>query len=605
MPKRPLAALVLACACLLPAPLARAEETSADALLKLLPANAGAAMAVENLRDRWAEVVESDQANRIRALPAFRAWLDSPGVRDFTRARDQILNFLQTSQAEIRDEILGDAVVLAILPPRDPAESPSRARGLLALKARKPDLLKRLIDRINEVQKQEGEIAEVVETKRGELAYFTRRFPDAAHRLAEVYVLFPDGVFALSNSEAAIREAIDRKTGAVTEPSFPDAAGFAEISAALKTRPPVRLFLAPEFLLRALEELPAPEDAGARALLAMVRGRLADLNRLGAALEMDGARIQVRAFQAVKPEALKRPGGVAFTPVHPGGDGTDGPGPRMTTFPETAFAAASFRLDAPAAYVAFLDMLPEKDRVRAANLETIADALLLGRGLRSVVLPAMGPRAIVYLEGPDPAATLPGNFPLPIVTAIEINEEGRKAAVADALENALRAFLAAATLEGKKIPATARVTKRDDVTSLDVPYPFAFAVDGQGRRLVAGSSADSVARYLRAGANPAAGERFRAIREAGFPDCDAFAAIDLPALADLAEKHEDALIAAAARRERRKPEDVARDLDQAVAAARLFDAAFLAARYDAASGVVEHRAGLLARPSASPPATTP
>jgi hypothetical protein len=367
------------------------------------------------------------------------------------------------------------------------------------------------------------------------------------------------------------------------------------------------VFLAPEFLIRALDELPAPSDEGGRVIVKAIRERLDDLNRIGAALDVDGVKIQARFLQAFKPDALKRPGGVAFTPVHPAGSPADGPGPRMMALPETALAAASFRIDAPAAYRSFINLIPEQDRPWTTKLETIADALLLGRGLRSRILPALGPRAVVYLDAFSPSAPRLGKLPLPVVASIEINEDDPDVAAAEALENALRATLAALALDGKRVPATAQLTTKEGVTSLDVPYPFAFAIDRQGRRLTVGSSADSIAGYLQAGAKPSAGERFRAIRAAGFPDCDMYAAADLSALTDLAERHKDGLAAAAVgRREGRNPEQAARDLDQVMAAARLFDAAFLAARFDEPTGIVEHRLGLLARPAAAPtPASVP
>lgn len=604
MAVRPLAVLALACA----ATLARAEEAPTDALLKLLPADADAVLAADDLRGRWADVVGSSLAKDVRALPAFGAWLESPSARDFIRARDQILGFLQTSHGEVRDEIFGDAAVLAILPP----EGPSHSRGILALKARKPELLKRLVDQINIVQKQNGEIAAAVEAKRGDVPYFIRRFPDGSGQTPEAYVLFPDGVFAFSNSEAAVLDAIDRRSGAAAGPSFVEAPGYAEASAALSGRPLARAFLSPEFLRRALDEQPSTSDPTGRSIVQAIRGRLGDLARIAAALEVDGSKVQVRFVQAFKADSLRRSGAAAFVRDRSPDGRAEGPGPRLLSLPETAVAAASFRIDAPAAYRSFIGLIPEQERPRAAKLEAIADALLLGRGLQSQVLPALGPRAVAYLEAPDPSAPRLGNLPMPVVASIEIEEDDPAAAgsvggTAEALDNALRATLAALALDEKRVPATARVTTEAGVTSLDVPYPFAFAIDRRGRRLTLGTSAASIARYLQAEARTGAGERFRAIRASGFPDCHAFAAADLAALGKLAAEHKGRLAAAAARRDGRKPEDVARDLDQLLSVARLFDAAFLAARFDEPSGVVEHRLGLLARPPAAPasPAAAP
>ena len=48
--------------------------------------------------------------------------------------------------------------------------------------------------------------------------------------------------------------------------------------------------------------------------------------------------------------------------------------------------------------------------------------------------------------------------------------------------------------------------------------------------------------------------------------------------------------------EHRSREDVARDLDQMLALARIFDAAYLTNRFDADSTTVLHTLGLLVRP---------
>lgn len=601
MPARRLAALSLALACL-PA-LARGEEAPTDALLKLLPADAGAVLAADDLRGRWAAFVGSGLAGDFGTLPAFRASMESRSARDFFQARDQILGFLQTSHGEIRDEILGDAAVLAILPPEAPDGPLGRSRGLLTLKARKPELLKRLVDQVNIIQKQNGEIAAVVEARRGDVAYFTRRFPAGAEKPTEAYVLFPDGVFAFSDSEAAVLEVIDRRSGSAEGASFLEAPGYATASAALAGRPLARLYLSPEFLRRALDEQPGSSDPAGRPIAEAIRGHLDGLDRIAATLELNGEKVQVRLLQAFKADALRRPGGRIFALFRPVTDRPEGPGPRMLALPETAVAAASFRVDPPALYGAYLALLSEADRPRVAKLETIADALLLGRGLRSSILPALGPRAVAYLESPD-AGPRQAGFPLPLVASVEIDEDGGevpgKAATADALDNALRATLAALSLDEKRAPATARVVTRDGVTSLDVPYPFAFAIDGQRRRLTVGTSADAIARYLQAGARTDAGERFRAIRASGFPDCESFACVDVAAFVSLSGRYKEQLVAVAARRDGRPPEEVALDFDRFLAVASLFDAAFLAARFDAPSAVMEHRIGLLARPPAAP-----
>src|SRR5207244_699160 len=112
---------------------------------------------------------------------------------------------------ELRDELLGDAVVLVLrLAPDAPADS-NRARGLLLLRVRDRALLSRLIEAINTIQTDNGERARIVQRDRAGVSYQIREFPAGAGRLPECYASFPDGTFAFSNSEDLVQSVIDRK----------------------------------------------------------------------------------------------------------------------------------------------------------------------------------------------------------------------------------------------------------------------------------------------------------------------------------------------------------------------------------------------------------
>ena len=180
-------------------------------------------------------------------------------------------------------------------------------------------------------------------------------------------------------------------------------------------------------------------------------------------------------------------------------------------------------IDFPILHKLLAALVPDAERGRLAKLEAIASALLLGQDLHDRILPARGPRVVVYADALEPN----GVGPLfPIVAAIEINHEAglndrsidQRPPTAAALENALKAALAAMSLDPKLAPASARVVARDGVLSLDVPFPFAFAIGPQARRLVVGTSHAAVARYLEAGLRVDGGARFLRLRQAVIPD---------------------------------------------------------------------------------------
>jgi len=100
----------------------------AEALLRLVPPDAAVVLTVEGLRDQARAFSESRLAADLRRLPAVRAWLDSEKYRQFEQSRAMVETILGANLTELRDELLGDAVVLALRLPSDPTKE---ARGLV------------------------------------------------------------------------------------------------------------------------------------------------------------------------------------------------------------------------------------------------------------------------------------------------------------------------------------------------------------------------------------------------------------------------------------------------------------------------------------------
>jgi len=561
-----------------------------DALLKLVPADAGFILSIDGFRDRSRAILETRIAREFQRLPAFSAWLNSPNVRNFDASRENIENFLQASFREIGDEIFGDSVALALLAP---SNSPADARGLLVLRARDPELLKRLLDRINTAQKTSGEVAAITERERGDSTYFTREFHQGSGRLSESFVVFPDGVFALSNSESLIQWVIDRKAAPEGD-SAADLPGLQAVSARLPKNAAARLFLNADLLRRVVAELPPDDSPGSRQALEAVRNYTAALRCAGAALVIDDSAITIQSAQSFEPEKLHQLAGWWTAPDPE----RDGPGPGLGSPPPSALALASINIDVASFYRSFAGLVPEKDQPTRDKVETILSGLLLGLDLRTRVLPALGPRIIAYLDAPadDPAERAPQGLPLPLVVATEIREPvDASPSTAAALDNALRVALVALSLDESRVPPESRVETKNGVTTLSVPFPFAFAVDEPGHRLILGSSAAAVARHLQAGVDADGGSRFDRLRDAAFPDYGSFVCLDLAAISDLAARNKDRLVAFAAKRRNRPVQSVAGDFDQAMALVRLFDAAFLAGRIDASNALVETSLGLIPR----------
>ncbi len=88
------------------------------------PPDAGITLTIEDLRGHTQEFLASPLADRLTRLPFVRSWVDSPQGASFQAARRQIESVLGATLGEIRDELLGDAVVLTLrLPPQGKQEA--------------------------------------------------------------------------------------------------------------------------------------------------------------------------------------------------------------------------------------------------------------------------------------------------------------------------------------------------------------------------------------------------------------------------------------------------------------------------------------------------
>ncbi len=585
-----------------------------DVLLRLVPSDVAVVVTVDGLRDQTSAFLKSRLASDLRRLPAVRAWFASEKYQHFERSRAQIETLLGANLTEVRDELLGDAIILALrLSPEAPGDA-SQARGILLVQARDPALLRRLIRVVNTIQQESGELAGVAERQRNGTTYVVRDFPAAANRPPEWYVVYPDGTFAFSNSEAMIQSVIDRKArgqddknGTKAVPSIDSGLGEQPKLKAVKDKLPeralARLFVNPRQFERLLAAAPRPDKPTDARIMATLERYVAAVDFAGAALTWDDESIVIHSVETLNPSLLdpwlRRWAGDARR--------VD---PTLLRVPQTALAVASGHVDALAFFDAISQIVPDEDQPRLANIETVLTGLLLGNDLRSKVLPGIGPGAVAYLDAPaeaqeqggapDSKAAAVAGWPFPLVMVISLrggSGTDLSAALAAAIDNALRTAMAMAAMDDKRAQGRSRIATRDvaglTVTTLDPAVPFAYAVDRARGRLILSTSPGAIARYLESSSDPKTGERIRRLQATGFADTDTYACVDFDALENLASKHRGLLVQTLAARQKRSVEEVDRDLSHVLAMARLFRAGFITSRFDADATAVHRSVGLI------------
>jgi hypothetical protein len=300
----------------------------AEALLRLVPPDSALVLTIEGLRDHTSAFLKSRLAADLKQLPAVRAGLESEKYKQFERSRARIETLLGANLTDLRDELLGDAVVLALrLPPDAPADN-HQARGILLVQARDLALLRRLIRVVNTIQQESGELAGVAERQRNGTTYQVREFPPAANRPSECYVVYPDGTFAFTNSEALIQSVIDRKNqseagkvGAQAGPKPVPGLGELPRLRAVDSRLPApvlaRLFVDPRHFERLMAATPRPSKPTDVRLMALLERYLAAVDYAGAALTWNDGAIVVHTVETLNPSLLPWPSPPAISMPSP------------------------------------------------------------------------------------------------------------------------------------------------------------------------------------------------------------------------------------------------------------------------------------------------
>jgi hypothetical protein len=592
----------------------RSPASPVDNLLRLVPPDSALILSIEGLREQASAFLKSRLAADLMQLPVVQTWFASEKYRQFERSRARIETVLGANLTTLRDELLGDAVVLALrLPPEAPADN-NQARGIFLVQARDLALLKRVIRVITTTQQESGELVGVAERQRNRTVYYLREFPEAANRPSEWYVVYPDGTFAFSNSEALIQSVIDRKDGLgagvdgeplapKVDPGLGDLPKLKAIERRLPQPALARLFVDPRHFERMLAASPRPSKPVDARLMALIERYLASVDYAGATLSWSEGAIVVNTVETLNPSLLdawlRRWAGDARRPDL-----------ELTRVPPTALAIAFGHVDAVALLDALSQIVPDEDQLKLANFETMLTGLLLGQNVRDKVLPRLGPGVVAYFDtpsdtdephevpGPNPSAD--GRWPFPTVLATSVDNEskvGPPVSLAAALDNALRTMLAMTALDDKRAQGRSRITTRavagSNVMTLDPPISFAYAVDRSAGRLVLGTTMGAVGRYLESSSDPSAGGRLRQLRSEAFADAETFLYLDFDALNRLASKHRDRLVQTLAARQKRPIDEVDRDLAQVQSMARLFRAGYLTSRFDADATAVRRSVGLI------------
>jgi hypothetical protein len=341
-------------------------------LLRLVPPDIGFCLLIEDLRGHGTALLESPFVKQFSQSHLARQALQAPEAQRLSLLDQFLQQFLKVSATQLRDDILGDALVLAYRP--GPVGKPSEEQGLLLVRARDPKLLAGLIERINELQKASGELQELEEREHAGRHYFRR-----VETSGSKYYCLRGPILAFAWQEPILRQVLELDEAQPGAAESPVARQFHLLGI---EEPLASLYVNPRAFDAALEEKSAAADGQAAALKSLLRYWKA-LDGLAFALNLE-KELELTAAVRARTEALP-PAAQRFLA------GASQPSALWGALPQDSLLAAAGRIDIPALIDLLSDFVPEEARrqLRAGAEQTVG--AVFGRDGVGRILSALGP----------------------------------------------------------------------------------------------------------------------------------------------------------------------------------------------------------------------
>jgi hypothetical protein len=514
-----------------------------DELLRLVPDDVGLCLVIDDLRGHTERILASPWMKRFLASPLGQAVASSPEMKKLAKVDADLQQGLGVSLAQVRDDLLGEAVVLAYRP--GPPGQHEQEQGFLLLRARRAELLSQVIDRFNTQQKKSGELKALEARQHQQVRYYRRQDVRGEH-----YYLQSGPLLAVSGQEAALRRVIEL----------------------LSTKGPGRASQAAQGLrgtegaLASLWVNPRAYDAELRAKAATAKGPEAQvlqafgtywqaIDGISLALAVDRdleLRLAVRARPEALPAALRRLVETASRPSELWG-----------LFPPGAVVTAAERLDfaALAQILADFQTPGTRESMRQGLQRSVGAAAGLDRF--DDVLAHLGPDwGYCILANPDRAA-----FPH-VLVALRIQPGPPEAPVDQAVLQALQSLAGVAVLAHNSSQKTPIRLKNLKQRKVEVKY-----LSGEGAWPAGLEPAFALKEgYLVLASTPAALERFAAAPAAVPPGGEVpLLRISFKELVRLLQERRPAVTGFLAEKNQVPPETAARWVDNLLSVLSLAD----------------------------------
>lgn len=357
---------------------------SIDAVLHLVPSDTTICLIMRDAGQHLKTIGESPMAEWFLKSTVGKQLAD-PNELDKLKVAEQFLTTqLGVTSEQVRDAILGDAIVLAYQP--GPAGKPDSETGVIFIKPRSMDVLQQLIDGVNKLQLQGNEIRPVKELSHRGQRYFVREKVAGTREFYRVH----DGIFAFSSREQAIHGIIEQSLIPLTDKPSGIAARLLELDVSKKMA--VCLFNPRGFDAELVAKTDGSKDANEKAFLTQFRKVWVATTSFAISIHPT-QELEVGLAASFNRDVLPKE-------LHPFLFPADGISKLWNAVPNAALFAVGGRVNANRVRDALATFLPDGGKEGLAHALDQGVGPAVGRDKLGLVLNGLGPDWVFWLEPP-------------------------------------------------------------------------------------------------------------------------------------------------------------------------------------------------------------
>lgn len=421
--------------------------TPRDELLKRVPDDVGFVVIVQDLRGLLERTKNSPFATKYLTTVRGKAAFNSPQMEQLNLVNNILKNEIGTEWPELRDGILGDAVVFIYKP--GPAETPEKEESLVLIHAREPKLAERIYKFIDDAQTKSGQLKEKTTRTRGEQSYVKRVRTDEE----DEYTFFNGALIAFGNSESLLQSIIDRDRKPESSKIAKEIDGLGLGSANFLWWINPRAFDA--IMLTQQKKESGPAAVAINAI--HQHWKALDGIALSYHLQHDS---EMRLSFAARPEAMPASTRQFLTELAT-------PSTLTTIFPKDSLVTMTSRLSLPAAMNFGSEFVPEATRSELKQAVQKSISAVIGEDVIKALPRQLGPDWGVCILGPNPGSKR--HWPIALA-AVKLSDSNDGPAVVARVMDGLNALatLAVVGFNSKNNESISLHAERQDST--DVRY---------------------------------------------------------------------------------------------------------------------------------------